>query len=93
MKKWYVLAGVVVVVCLTVVVVVTVSQNQTPAERQLEGLRKDVKILRVVAEHRELLWKVQEYEKKLPQFQNRYAAPAAKPVIRPVPADANVTIR
>ena len=59
------------------------TEKQTTTQRHLQTLRKDIEILRVVAEHRELLWKIQEYEKKLPQFQTKPVR-GQKPVIKPM---------
>ena len=58
------------------------TEKQTTTQRHLQTLKKDIEILRVVAEHRELLWKIQEYEKKLPQYQKNTVK--AKPVIKPM---------
>ncbi len=58
----------------------------TPTEIHLQTLKKDIEILRVYAEHKELLWKIQEYEKKLKPAKK-------KPEIWPVPRNANVKIK
>ena len=83
MKKWLIIAGLVFVVWFMVVVTLYFTKDDNPTEKQLKILKKDIKILRVVAEHRELRWKIQEYEKQLKP---------KKTAIVPVPSNANVKI-
>ncbi len=83
MKKWLIIAGLVFVAWLMVVVTLHLTKDDNPTEKQLKILKKDLKILRVVAEHRELQWKIQEYERQLKPKST---------AIRPVPSNANVKI-
>ncbi len=81
MKKWLIISGLILVVLAGCIPV-------TPTQIHLQTLKKDLVILRVMAEHRELEWKIQEYEKKL-------AGKTAKkqPKIWPVPRSSNVEIK
>lgn len=84
MKKWLIIAGLVFVVWAMVVVTCYVNKDSDPAEEQLKILKKEIKVLRVVAEHRELRWKIQQYERQLKP---------KKTAITPVPSNANVQIK
>lgn len=64
--------NIILIVAMVVVIVLgslLMFKDQTPFQAEVKKLKKENKILRVVAENRELKWKIQEYEKKLPQYQ------------------------
>lgn len=84
MKKWLIIAGLGFVVWAMVVATCYVTKDSDPAEEQLKNLKKEIKVLRVVAEHRELQWKIQQYERQLKP---------KKTAITPVPSNANVQIK
>ena len=93
MKKWLIVAGSIIVVWLMIVGTFLFVKDDSPG--QLKILKRDIKILRVVAEHRELQWKIKEYERRLNLKPNPAPQSSAtqKPVITPVPSNADVFIK
>lgn len=91
MKKWFFVTVLVIVVWALVIATFFVVKGQNPTQKNLKILKKDLKVLRVVAEHRELQWKIQEYESRL---KTTPVKPANnKPVIRPVPSNSKVEVK
>ena len=83
MKKWIVLAIVVWVIAL-----VSYRLIKSTVDTPVQALEKENKILRVVAENRELKWKIATIEDRL-----KSAAPKSPTRVNPVPNNANVNIK
>jgi len=87
MRKWLILAGVIIGIWLIALVSYLLVAGNS-AETNIELLESENVKLRVVAENRELLWKIAVLENNL------QGKPATKqPKITPVPSGANVDIK
>lgn len=85
MRKWSILAGVIIGIWLIALVSYLLIASNS-AETNIELLEKENVKLRVVAENRELLWKIAVLE-------NNLQGKTAPSKITPVPSGANVDIK
>jgi len=86
MRKWLILAGVIIGIWLIVLVSYLLVKGNS-AETNIELLEKENVKLRVVAENRELLWKIAVLENNL-----QGKTVKQPPKITPVPSGANVDV-
>jgi len=86
MRKWLILAGVIIGIWLIALVSYLLVAGNS-AETNIELLESENVKLRVVAENRELLWKIAVLENKLK------GKTPKQPKITPVPSGANVDIK
>lgn len=83
MKKWTIL-----VVVVWIMALVSYQLIKSTVDTPVQALEKENKILRVVAENRELKWKIATLEDRL-----RSTASKAPTKVGPVPNNANVNIK